>query len=251
MDIIWKGSPNFWHGNDGRVAVVNHTMAGSLSATDGWFKNKKSEASSHFGVGYEGQIHQYVNMNDSSWCNGPVHKPDLSLDWVYWGNPNKSTISIEHEGIGGKPLTEKQYQATLWLHRYILKQFPSIKVDRQHIVGHYQIDSVNKWMCPGSAFPFERLMHDLLEGEQLWDNDNTASIEANGLYVIKRFANWYYNNDGWNTLGNPTTGMSGEFEFGYWTQDFQNGRLKVKEGGNGEIIYVPINELFDVNYKGE
>ena len=71
------------------------------------------------------------------------------------------TISIEHEGNTGVTFSEAQYQATLWLHKQIMLNYPQIKANRQCIIGHYQIDSINRPNCPGTAFPWARLIADL------------------------------------------------------------------------------------------
>jgi hypothetical protein len=75
-------------------------------------------------------------------------------------NPNRLTVSIEHEGRTGEEFPEAQYQATLFVHKKIIQQF-GIPIDRFHIIGHYQIDSLNRPMCPGTGFPWNRLIADL------------------------------------------------------------------------------------------
>jgi N-acetylmuramoyl-L-alanine amidase len=66
-------------------------------------------------------------------------------------NPNLRTVSLEHEGLSGQTFTEKQYQSTLAVHRFLMAQF-NIPADRVYLNGHYQIDSVNRPNCPGSGF---------------------------------------------------------------------------------------------------
>lgn len=97
---------------------------------------------------------------DTSWHAGIVNRPNWPL---YNGtNPNQYTIGIEHEGLDGA-LTKAQYQASLWLHQQLIKRH-GIPVDRDHIIGHYRINSVNKANCPGPKFPWERLFNDLKGG---------------------------------------------------------------------------------------
>ncbi|MBC2723321.1 N-acetylmuramoyl-L-alanine amidase [Desulfosporosinus sp.] len=166
--IKWIGSPN--HSAASKklktIAIVDHIMQGSLAGTDSWFKNPASKASSHFGVGKNGDIHQYVGLDYPAWANGAVNKPDWPL---YTGvNPNYYTVSIEHEGYTGDVMPEAQYQATLALHRWLIELL-GIPVTRDTIIGHYRIDSVNKANCPGSGFPWERLFRDLEGGEDVLD----------------------------------------------------------------------------------
>lgn len=161
--IKWIGSPNFTPGRKGQrpVVIVCHIMAGSLAGTDSWFNNPQSKASAHFGVGKDGTIHQYVAEEDAAWANGRVQ----GVPWPAWAdkprvNPNLRSLSIEHEGQPDDGLTEAQYQASLALIRYLCERW-AIPPDREHIIGHYQIDAINRPNCPGPRFPWERLIRDL------------------------------------------------------------------------------------------
>lgn len=157
--ITWIGSPHYSSPKGYKfIAIVNHIMQGTLSGTDSWFKNPSSKVSSHFGVGKNGEIHQYVDLKNPAWANGGVNKPNWKL---YSGvNPNYYTVSIEHEGYSGDIMSEKQYAATLALHKWLV-DYLDIEVNSDTIIGHYRIDSVNKANCPGSGFPWDRLFRDL------------------------------------------------------------------------------------------
>ncbi|EHQ89276.1 N-acetylmuramoyl-L-alanine amidase [Desulfosporosinus youngiae] len=161
--IKWMGSPNFSSPRGYKIiAIVNHIMEGTLAGTDAWFANPASKVSSHFGVGKNGEIHQYVDLKNHAWANGAVNKPDWPL-LIPGANPNYYTISIEHEGQSGDVMPEVQYQATLALHRWLIETM-GIPVTRDTIIGHYRIDSVNKSRCPGNGFPLDRLLKDLQGG---------------------------------------------------------------------------------------
>jgi N-acetyl-anhydromuramyl-L-alanine amidase AmpD len=213
--IEWRPahSENHFQGRNGQrpIAIVDHIMEGSLSATTGWFANPASGASTHFGIGKQGQIFQYVRVENGAYGNGPINKPDLSIPWIAQCvaqkiNPNFVTISIEHEGRTGEGFTEQMYQATLWLHRYLIQNF-NIPNNRQNMVGHFQLDNVNRPFCPGKGFPWERLWKDLgaasgsgggstppaggvvaddnVEGRTLSDF-GPGTVNTNGAYVRKR-----------------------------------------------------------------
>lgn len=165
--ITWKGSPNHWVGRDNNtvVAIVDHIMQGTMESTNGWFKNRRSDVSSHFGVAKDGRIWQWVRVPDAAWGNGIPENPDLSLDWLAEGlkkkvNPNNLTVSIEHEGNTGDTFTEEQFQSSLWLHKYLISTY-RIVPDRKHIIGHYQISAKSRANCPGKGFPWQRLMNEL------------------------------------------------------------------------------------------
>lgn len=164
MDITWKKSPNYREGRGGRkpIAIVNHITAGSMPGCVGWMCNPAAQASAHYVVTKAGQVYQLVRDEDTAWHSGVVNQPDWRL---YDGtNPNKYTLGIEHEALVGQGLTEAQYQASLWLHRHLMDKW-NIPVDKNHIIGHYRIDSVNRPTDPGYRFPWDRLFADL-KGEE-------------------------------------------------------------------------------------
>jgi len=158
-------SPNRWEGRKGHKirAIVIHITAGAFPGCLNWMKNPVSKASANYLVTRTGRIIQLVRDEDSAWANGGVKKPNWRL-LIPRVNPNRYTISIEHEGYGANggdgTLTEPQYQATLWLHRQLIKKY-DLPVDQDHIIGHYRIDSVNRPNCPGPKFPWDRLFADL------------------------------------------------------------------------------------------
>lgn len=148
MNIIQKTSPNFKVGRSGYKPeiIVLHIMAGSLPATDSWFASPASEVSSHYGVGLNGEVHQYVKEEDQAWTQGyhqgatfKLHKPGI--------NPNLYCLSIEHEGQDLSFATETQLNATVELIRAMAARW-AIPIDRDHVIGHYEIDPIRKPNCP-------------------------------------------------------------------------------------------------------
>ncbi len=136
-------------------------MAGTLAGTDSWFRDPSSRVSAHYGIGKDGTIHQYVREEDAAWANGVVNRPSWPLLDRFPGvNPNLYTLSIEHEGYPGEPFTEAMYRASLDLTRWLVFRW-RIPVDRDHLIGHYRLDSVDRPDCPGPAFPWDRLFADL------------------------------------------------------------------------------------------
>lgn len=165
--LIWLGSPNFWGGRNGNriVAIVDHIMQSSFASADAWFHNSASQVSAHFGITLDGRVYQWVRTENTAWANGFLNQPDTNIDWIANAlnnniNPNYFTLSIEHEGYTGNPFPEAQYQASLWLHKHLIGNY-GVQPDRQHIVGHYKLDSINRPYCPGTGFPWNRLMQDL------------------------------------------------------------------------------------------
>jgi N-acetyl-anhydromuramyl-L-alanine amidase AmpD len=163
MDIKWVGSPYFGypdgvHGRNGYkpIAVVLHIAEGSLAGCDAWFNSPNNTGSStQYCVGKNGEIHQYVSEDDAAWGNGQVNKPSWPL-LIQDVNPNLYTISIEHEGFTGEPWTEPMFNTDVWLVGQIIQRW-NIPIDKDHIIGHYRIDSVNRARCPGTGLPWDRL----------------------------------------------------------------------------------------------
>lgn len=154
------------------VAIVDHIEDGTQAGTIQWFGEQASLVSAHYSVSRAGQVFQHVYERDAAWSNGinPAlglarYKSDVSIPWIadlYAGNVNANlvTISIEHEGWPNIALTSAQYDATLDLHRdiFVRNGWP---VEYGRIVGHYQVNAVDRPNCPGPLFPFARIYADL------------------------------------------------------------------------------------------
>lgn len=166
MEIEWAPSPNYGKGRNGKkiIAIVNHITAGTFPGCLSWMRNPQAKASAHYLVTRQGKIYQMVRDEDTSWHAGMVNKPNWSL---YDGsNPNRYTIGIEHECLSGGLLTEAQYKATVELHKMLIAKY-NIPVDKDHIIGHYRIDSVNRPNDPGAQFPWDKLFADLEEDDEM------------------------------------------------------------------------------------
>jgi N-acetyl-anhydromuramyl-L-alanine amidase AmpD len=180
MDMQWKGDKvtNFGARVRGGqkyepIAIVNHIMAGTMAGTLSWFQNKASQASSHFGVGKDGTIHQYVRIENAAWTQGltadAIPAAPAAVIRQMGVNPNLYCISIEHEGYDGE-LTEAQFWSSCWLHKYIQHEVERIwgrhiQLSPQFVIGHFQIDPKRKPFCPGPKFPWSRLYSELAKAE--------------------------------------------------------------------------------------
>lgn len=181
--VVWIGSPNYTPGRAGRkpIAIVNHITAGLNPGALQWLQNPKARVSVHYLVSKKGEIFQLVKEEDTAWANGAVNQPHWPL---YDGsNPNYYTLSIEHEALAGEGLTDRQYQASLWLHQQLINRW-GIPIHADFIIGHYRIDSVNRKNCPGLNFPWDSLFADLRKtGENIpaWKQDIMIRARQAGL----------------------------------------------------------------------
>lgn len=175
--VTWLGSPNFHPDLDRMVfCIVDHVMQGTLAGTDAWFAQSISQVSSHFGVGKNGEIHQYVREEDQAWHAGVIYLPTARVVKSLAGvNPNRYTIGIEHEGLSGEELTPAQFQATLALHQYLLTKY-RIPPSSDRIVRHSTIDALHVG-CPGPGFPMDYLIQ-TLKGQDPCQTNESLTLNA-------------------------------------------------------------------------
>jgi hypothetical protein len=143
---------NFRTGRDGLrpKAIVIHIIVGSQQSADNWFNNPAAGVSAHFSVSKGGEVHQYVDTDDTAFHAGVVasptwigieHRPDGSFL-----NPNLYTIGIEHEGMPEDDWTDAMYDASSRLVRMSADRYV-IPLDSNHIIHHREIRATKS--CPG------------------------------------------------------------------------------------------------------
>jgi hypothetical protein len=154
------------------LGICNHISVGLRGSVTSWFNNPASQASYHYFICKNGDIIQFVRDEDTAWSQGGIKKPSSKL---YFDNgevnPNRYLLSISHEVISTEPLTEAQYQSSLWVHKQLIEKY-NIPITREFIIGHYELDSVNRPNDPQKAFPWDRLMQDL----KSWKNGTVTPI---------------------------------------------------------------------------
>jgi N-acetyl-anhydromuramyl-L-alanine amidase AmpD len=191
LQKIWKPSPNFWSGRKGYKpeAVVIHIMDGTLAGTDAWFANSESQVSAHFGIGKNGEAHQYVKEDDTAWHAGRIDNPDWKFIKPGNINPNLYTIGIEHEGKPEDIWPDAMKQASAALIKELCNKW-QIPIDRDHIIGHYQIFS-KKPNCPAKDKKIIDELIALAAGPQAQGipsevEEGIRKIEE-GLAIIKKY----------------------------------------------------------------
>ena len=142
-----NADPGWPHGRP--IALVVHTMGGSLDGADGWFADPNSRSSAHYGVGLDGEVHQYVDLGDRAWANGRV-EPGSRWPRPRGVNPNHLSVSIELEDAGDrtKPVTEAQQEAVVAIGREALRRHPSIR----YLVTHRAISPQTREHDPGRGW---------------------------------------------------------------------------------------------------
>jgi N-acetyl-anhydromuramyl-L-alanine amidase AmpD len=150
---VWVGSPNHYSGDlHDVVALVVHTMVGSLNATDGWFQRPASQVSSHYGTGLDGRLHQYVDIRrDGSWANGVLEAGNKWSPRFGHENPNHRSITVETEDNRDPArvaVSQGEYEATLAAGQLAIAQWPSIEV----VTSHHVISPRSKPICAGDRW---------------------------------------------------------------------------------------------------
>src|SRR5439155_18736824 len=146
--IVWKVWANFGSGRPQgpALALVLHTADGSMVGIDGELATPRSGLSTHFGMGLDKRIHQYVELADRAWGQGYTETGNI---WPGPANvsPNHLTVSIETEDLGSpyQSVTDAQYRATLDLGRIIVRAYPGMR----YLVSHRAIAPETRHNDPG------------------------------------------------------------------------------------------------------
>lgn len=149
MNIIKKLVKNFSERGSWKPdVIVVHISAGSLTSMTSWFSTPNSQASSHYGIGKDGSILQYVEEDKKAWTQGNVKNPTAEIIIERKDvNPNLYCLSIENEGQDLNDAPKIQWDTLKELIKDIAKRH-NIPLDREHIIGHFEIDGVNRTYCP-------------------------------------------------------------------------------------------------------
>jgi hypothetical protein len=156
----WLPAPasNFTEGRSATIQwLVIHTCAGVYSGCLGWLRTpyptNPNKTSAHYIVNESGsEVAQLVDEVDTA---HHVGKPWMGL------STNSRSVGIEHGGFpyeGSNKWTEGQIATSAKLSCDIVRR-NSIVRDRNHIIGHYQPDPVNRADDPGRDFPWTDYMN--------------------------------------------------------------------------------------------
>lgn len=138
--------------------IIIHTMQGTLKGTTAWFANPKARGSAHYGIGFGGELVQWVDDGDTAY-----HAGNLKY--------NREAIGIELEGFCERGFfPDAMMEKLIELVRYLSKRY-KIPMSRAVILGHNEIpDPYNPKLLggahhhsdPGSKFPWAELMRQLV-----------------------------------------------------------------------------------------
>lgn len=171
----WVGTTNFSIRRPNYV-IIHHTAQDSLEQTITTFTLSRTQVSSHYVVGRDGEIVQMLNDNLRSWHAGRGR----------WGNDtdlNSASIGIELDNNGSEPFTAAQIESLLVL----LKQLKwKYGIPTANFIGHSDIAPSRK-VDPSIYFPWKRLAE---EGYGLWYDEDVVfpvlTFQDNSSISIER-----------------------------------------------------------------
>jgi N-acetyl-anhydromuramyl-L-alanine amidase AmpD len=169
-------SPNFGYpkGAIGRkghqvIAICLHITGAAWQSNYSWIMNPKANASYNAIVKDDGTVVSLVPEGSAAYSHGKINKATWPL--LKAGvNPNLYTLSLARTGSNQNRWTAAQLASTLKVLRHWGKAY-NIPLRRPYIFGHFEIDSVDRWYCPGRPF-FDRVIAELAQEQQ------AAGVEA-------------------------------------------------------------------------
>lgn len=181
-------------------------MAGWKRTLDDDAWRAANGAGVHFGIGLDGTVSQYASIFDASWGNGVTgsvarydrrnrHLAAIEgfgtwraaiaggvrtcalIDRAGVNVINARSISVEHED-GGRPGVEwppamlaADVAVKAWCVERLATAGMPMETDDDVLVGHCQIDPVNRPDCPGATWPRRAILEGLrsaLGGDEMW-----------------------------------------------------------------------------------
>lgn len=152
-------------------AIVWHTTAGgtTIEQLGLWFGGGNLRAglsgSTHYGIGTDGRISQHVSLTARPIAHGAESGATSRLaqeNNAVGASSNDWGIGIEilDGGVPGA-MTDAQFASAAWLAAFLWQteiephaDFTGAVLDREHILGHYELAPVSKPICP--SWPKER-----------------------------------------------------------------------------------------------
>jgi len=202
LNIIQKHSPNFALNRPLTMGVTVHITGDSgYNEAVNWLINPSSQASTHFVIEKNGEIFQLVDTKNIAWGQGIIKNPTAKIYFDLKQNPNNYMLSIECVSSGEK-LTDIQYKNLKELVIKLCNDF-RIPINRYSIIGHYELDSVERKFDPIASYSVDILVNDvnflkaiskLTISPDYWFTNCVAGKSIDGTYmkqIIIKFANLF------------------------------------------------------------
>ncbi len=132
---------NYWPNRIGSPVnlIVVHTEDGFETGTATWFQNPTSHVSSHYGVGLDGGVDQFVPEYAAAYHSGNLSYNFRSIGIEFEDDREPATVTR----------TQPQYESGAALIAQICLRY-GIPCDRAHIIGHHEVPGNDHPNCPGN-----------------------------------------------------------------------------------------------------
>lgn len=170
--IIPASEDNFTYGRDGRTLskITVHHMAGIMSAESCGYlwQNPNRQTSSHYGIGVDGEIGQYVDESNTAWCDS---------NWE--SNCTSVTIENSNDSTGGEwHVGDKTLDSLIKLCADIsIRNGLGLLVPGQNLTWHSMYAATT---CPG----------DYLRSRMQYIADEANKIISGGKHIIAEDGLW-------------------------------------------------------------
>lgn len=192
-------------------AIVLHKTASntggapySVEELGAYFNSNDRIVSSHYGIGLDGRVAQYVQECDGAAANCCL-EPGYDKFWDSTPNRNKNldTISIEHIDLtedNSQAMSAAQVYASFKLIKYLVLKY-GIPLSR--IKGHNSLDPLDRSRCPGPSYPWSEL-GDYLNGGTTLENSGmytAASADFRDYFTEVDTTHWQAKDNGYIVHG--------------------------------------------------
>lgn len=168
----WVGTTNFSLRRPNLV-VIHHTAQDSVEQTLRTFTLPRTQVSSHYVIGKNGEVYQMLNDLYRAWHGG-------NGQWGSNTDLNSASIGIELDNNGFTEFSAPQIASLLELLRELKEKY---KIPTANFIGHADIAPTRK-NDPNQTFPWRLLAE---EGYGLWYDepiyDTIPALEDNTLII--------------------------------------------------------------------
>lgn len=190
-----RPTPYFGYPTVGAGRRVRPTILGVIHCTDGFgIPAPTGSKSWTFVVDPDGQAYQFLDpVTQTPWTNGDIKSPDTSNPLVAQiarsvYNPNEFCfLTIENICYvsGGQRLTAAQLKTDHEILTWGAK-LSGLPLDREHVIGHYQINGQTRVNCPTVPADRQRVFDGVLGITSLPD----TSVEDDMPLLRRKFEPW-------------------------------------------------------------
>lgn len=163
-DEVYR-SPNFGYpkGSSGRrnqkiIGACLHITGAAWQSNYSWIMNPSANASYNAIVKDDGKVACLVPEQNAAYSHGKIERATWAL--LKPGvNPNLYSLSLARTGSNQNTWTPQQLSSTIKVLKFWSLKY-GFPLQRPHIFGHFEVDGVGRWYCPGRGF-FDRVIEEL------------------------------------------------------------------------------------------